>query len=387
MDKFIPLSVPNFNGNELKYLTDAVKTEWVSAGGAYVDRFEYEFAAYVNTETAVACQSGTAGLHLALILAGVEAGHEVIAPTLTFIAAVNPVRYLNAHPVFMDCDDSLCLDMAKLKKFCQDECHFIDNQLINKSTGRQIKAIVVVHIFGNMAHMEAVMDIAQAYNLKVIEDATEALGTYSLAGRYQGKYTGTIADIGVYSFNGNKIITTGGGGMLVSRDPGIMKRAKYLSTQAKDDAVYFRHNEIGYNYRMTNLQAALGVAQLEQLENFIAIKQQNYRIYQSRINNGLNGLKILTFRKDIRPNYWFYSLYIENPDKYSRKKIMESLAQDNIQTRPLWGLIHEQKPYLTNQAFMIEKAFSYYNRVVNLPCSSNLSAGDVDRVIKKISSL
>ncbi|WP_368293724.1 LegC family aminotransferase [Dehalobacter sp. TBBPA1] len=384
MDKFIPLSVPNFKGNELNYITDAIEAEWVSTGGAYIDRFESEFAAYVQTERAVACQNGTAGLHLALILAGVEADHEVIVPTLTFIAAVNPVKYLNAHPVFMDCDDSLCMDMSKLKKFCLEECNFIDSKLINKSTGRQIKAIVVVHIFGNMADMPAVMDIAEEYNLKVIEDATEALGTYCLEGRYKGKYAGTIADIGVYSFNGNKIITTGGGGMMVSRDPGIMKRAKYLSTQAKDDAEIFLHNEVGYNYRMTNLQAALGVAQLEQLENFISIKKENYQIYKSKINDGLNGLKILDFREDIRPNYWFYSLYIVNLEKYSRKRIMESLAKANIQTRPIWGLIHEQKPYLHNQAFMIEKALAYYTRVANIPCSSNLSANDVYRVIDKI---
>jgi perosamine synthetase len=387
LDKFIPLSVPNLKGNELKYLTDAVETEWVSTGGAYINRFETEIADYLNVETAVACQSGTAGLHLALVLSGVEADHEVIVPTLTFIAAVNPVKYLHAYPVFMDCDDSLCMDMAKLKEFCQLECTFIDNKLINKSTGRHIKAVVVVHVFGNMADMAAVMDIAREYNLKVIEDATEALGTCYTDGRYKGKYAGTIADIGVYSFNGNKIITTGGGGMMVATDPGIMKRAKYLSTQAKDDAVNFIHNEVGYNYRMTNLQAALGVAQLEQLEHFISVKKENYGIYKIIINNEINGLRLLNFRDDTRPNYWFYSLYIKDTDKYSREKIIESLATDNIQTRPVWGLIHEQKPYLRAQTYKIEKAFEYYNRIVNIPCSSNLSPEDVYKVIKKISAI
>lgn len=387
MDKFIPLSVPNLKGNELKYLTDAVETEWVSTGGAYIDRFELEFAKYLSVERAVACQSGTAGLHLALILSGVKANHEVIVPTLTFIAAVNPVKYLHAYPVFMDCDDSLCMDMGKLKEFCQAECEFTDNKLINKSTGRHIKAVVVVHVFGNMADMSAVMDIAEEYNLKVIEDATEALGTCYTDGRYKGKYAGTIADIGVYSFNGNKIITTGGGGMMVSTDAGIMKRAKYLSTQAKDDAVNFIHNEVGYNYRMTNLQAALGVAQLEQLERFISVKKENYSIYKNSINNKIDGLKILDFRDDIRSNYWFYSLYIVNTDKYSRKKIIESLAKGNIQTRPIWGLIHEQKPYLHDQTYKIEKALEYHGRIVNIPCSSNLSADDVYKVIEKIRAI
>lgn len=387
MNKFIPLSVPNLKGNELEYVTDAIEKEWVSTGGEYISRYETEIADYLNVESAAACQSGTAGLHLALILSGVEKDHEVIVPTLTFIASVNPVKYLQAHPVFMDCDDSLCMDMGKLKKFCQSECDFIDHKLVNRSTGRHVKAIVVVHIFGNMADMSAVMDIAEAYNLKVIEDATEALGTYYLEGRYKGKYAGTIGDIGVYSFNGNKIITTGGGGMIVSNDNSLIQRAKYLSTQAKNDAANFIHNEVGYNYRMTNLQAALGVAQLERLESFISVKAENYKLYQSGINDRLNGLKILDFRDDIRPNYWFYPLYITDSDKYSRKKIIKYLADNNIQARPVWGLIHEQKPYLNNQDYMIEKAPHYYNRIVNLPCSSNLSADDVHTVIDKIRAI
>jgi len=387
LDKFIPLSVPNLRGNELKYITDAVQKEWVSTGGTYINRYEKEMAEYLNVETAVACQSGTAGLHLALILSGIEAGDEVIVPTLTFIAAVNPIKYLHAYPVFMDCDDSLCMDMTKLREFCQTECDFIDDKLINKSTGRHIKAVVVVHVFGNMADMIAVMNIAREYNLKVIEDATEALGTYYIEGRYKGKYAGTIADIGVYSFNGNKIITTGGGGMMVSSDAGIMKKAKYLSTQGKDDIVNFIHNEVGYNYRMTNLQAALGVAQLEQLEDFITIKQKNYNTYKKKINDQIKGLKLLDFRNDIRPNYWFYSLYIEDTVKYSKEKIIKSLANDNIQTRPIWGLIHEQKPYLDAQTYYIEKAFKYYYRIVNIPCSSNLSPEDVFRVIGRIQAI
>lgn len=387
MNKFIPLSVPNLKGNELSYISDAIEKEWVSTGGAYIARFEAEFATYLNVESAVACQSGTAGLHLALILAGVEKDHEIIVPTLTFIASVNPVKYCQAHPVFMDCDDSLCMDMRKLKQFCQRSCDIINNQLINRSTGRHIKAVVVVHVFGNMADMSTLMDIAQEYNLKIIEDATEALGTYYLEGRYKGQYAGTIADLGVYSFNGNKIITTGGGGMIVSREKGILKRAKYLSTQAKDDAVNFIHQEVGYNYRLTNLQAALGVAQLEQLEHFISVKKENYRIYQSNLNDAINALKILDFREDVRPNYWFYSLYIVDLGKYSRQKIIESLAKENIQARPIWGLIHEQKPYIQDQAYMIEKALDYHNRIVNLPCSSNLSAENVYRVINRINAI
>ncbi|HVJ50746.1 LegC family aminotransferase [Desulfitobacterium sp.] len=387
MNDLIPLSVPNFKGNELNYVTDAIEAEWVSTGGAYIERFEREIAHYLNVETAVACQSGTASIHLALILAGVKVDDEVIVPTLTFIAAVNPVKYLLAHPIFMDCDDSLCMDMNKLREFCENKCEFIEQKLINKSTGRHIKAVVVVHVFGNMADMPVVIDIAEHYNLKVIEDATEALGSYYTNGPYQGQYAGTIADIGAYSFNGNKIITTGGGGMLVSADFNIMKQAKYLSTQAKDDAANFIHGDVGYNYRMTNLQAALGVAQLEQLEHFITIKKENYFLYKNEINRGIQGLSLLDFRENIRPNYWFYSLYIEDTDKYSRNQIIERLRNENIQTRPLWGLIHEQKPYLQAQSYKIEKAYQYYNRIVNIPCSSNLSTHDVLKVIEAIKAI
>ena len=214
-----------------------------------------------------ACQSGTSALHLALVEAGVKPGDAVIVPTLTFIAAVNPVRYQFATPIFMDCDDSLCMDPVKLKRFCEEECVYENNSL--KYEGHEVKALVVVHVFGNMADMESIMNIAHKYGMRVIEDATEALGTYYTEGKYTGKYAGTIGDFGAYSFNGNKIITTGGGGAITAKDPQAVDHIRYLSTQAKDDVHYYIHNEIGYNYRMTNLQAALGVAQMEELPEFI----------------------------------------------------------------------------------------------------------------------
>jgi len=373
MGHFIPLSVPNLKGKELEYVTHAVETEWVSTAGPYISDFEHNIAEYVGASEAVACQSGTAGLHLALIACGISRGDEVIVPTLTFIAAVNPVKYLEAEPVFMDCDDSLTMDPYKLQKFCEQECHFKDNTLINKKSGRQIKAIIVVHIFGNMADMEHIMQIAGRYNLKVIEDATEALGTYYISGVYKGKFAGTIGDIGVYSFNGNKIITTGGGGMIVSDNKEYINRCRYLSTQAKDDTLYFLHDEIGYNYRMTNLQAALGLAQLEQLQSFISTKQTNYMEYQN------HGISLLKFRDTIRPNYWFYSYLTPKRDN-----LLQYLSGQNIQTRPIWKLIHTLKPYAKAQAYSIEKALYYYGRVLNLPCSTNLSGDEVKIVANEI---
>lgn len=382
MNKFIPLSVPNFKGRELEYVTKAVETEWVSTGGEYINEFERRIAKYLNVESAVACQSGTVGLHLALKLAGAGYGDEVIVPTLTFIAAVNPIKYLGAEPIFMDCDDSLNMDLDKLEEFCSTECTLTNRGLKNNRTGRVIKALVIVHVFGNMANMEKLIDIAEKYNLKVVEDSTEALGTYSTEGKYKGKFSGTIGDFGVYSFNGNKIITTGGGGMLVARDNDLANKAKYLSTQAKDDELYYKHNEIGFNYRMTNLQAALGVAQLEQLESFINIKRENYRLYKEKIDN-IEGLSILEFNKNTRPNYWFYSLLIDK-DKYglNRDELLSKLNSHRIQTRPVWGLINEQKPYRDNQTYRIEKAKYYIDRILNIPCSTSLTKEEVRYICK-----
>ncbi|WP_227394284.1 LegC family aminotransferase [Jeotgalibacillus aurantiacus] len=380
---FIPLSVPNLKGNELAYVTHAVQTEWVSTGGPYIDEFEQKIADYVKSTGAVSCQSGTAGLHIALQVCGVTAQDEVIVPTLTFIAAVNPVKYLGADPIFMDCDDSLCLDPVKMKRFFEDECTFTNGKLINNETGRQIKAIVVVHVFGNMADMDKIMALSEDYNLPVIEDATEAIGSYYIKGRFQGQYAGTIGSMGVYSFNGNKIMTTGGGGMIVSQNEARLKRTKHLTTQAKSDELYYTHDEIGYNYRMTNLQAALGLAQLEQLETFIKTKTENFKRYQQALNTS-DAFSLLEFDPSIRSNYWFYALMIDDQAGISRHELIQFLHQERIQARPIWDLIHEQPPYKGSQSYDIEKAPYYLNRIINIPCSSNLTREDVDRVIQAL---
>ncbi|KHD15808.1 LegC family aminotransferase [Clostridium butyricum] len=384
-NNFIPLSVPNIKGNEIKYVTDALEKEWVSTGGEYIDQFEFKIAEYLNVKNAVACQSGTSALHLSLIQSGVEIGDEVIVPTLTFIAAVNPIKYCFAHPVFMDCDNSLTIDIYKTIEFCENQCAFDGEHLINKKTKRVVKAIIVVHVFGNMCNMEKIMELSSKYNLKVIEDATEALGTYFTQGIYKGKFAGTIGDFGCYSFNGNKIITTGGGGMIVAKDENDLRNIKYLSTQAKDDNINYIHNEIGYNYRMTNIQAALGVAQLEKIEEFILIKKRNFEKYKNEINN-IDGIHIIDFNENIRSNYWFYSLVIENKN-IKKDWFMKKLSESNIQTRPIWGLIHEQKPYFHCESYKIEKAYDYYNKVLNLPCSTNLELSEVKTVIETIKEI
>lgn len=373
MDKFIPLSVPNLRGNELKYITEAIEEEWVSTAGPFINQFEEKISEYVQVKNAVACQSGTAGLHLALLACGVSKGEEVIVPTLTFVAAVNPVRYVGAEPVFMDCDDHLTMDADKLESFLENECEWNGDTVVNKRTKKRIKAVIVVHVFGDIADLDRICAITEKYHLKLIEDATEALGSYAYDEKGNLYYAGTRGDVGVYSFNGNKIITTGGGGMVVSNNEEYAKKIRYLSTQAKDDTLYFVHNEIGYNYRMTNIQAAIGLAQLEQLEAFIETKKNNYEEYKTQ------GISVKSFREDIRPNYWFYSYETEQRDD-----LMQYLSENKIQSRPVWKLIHTQEAYKNNQTYKIEKALNYYEQILNIPCSSNLKLEEVAKVSKCI---
>ena len=377
---FIPLSVPNFSGHEKEYVNDAVVSEWVSTGGSLVPKFEQAVADYVGMPRAVACNSGSSGLHLAMMMAGIGRGDEVLAPTLTFIAAVNPIRYAGAEPIFIGCDDSLCLSPALAEEYLSANAEMQDGRCVSKITGAHIKALVVVHVFGNLADMEGIMDLAARWNLMVIEDSTEALGTRCDTGRYAGKFAGTIGDVGVYSFNGNKIITTGAGGMVVSNHADWAEHAKHLSTQAKADELNFVHDEVGYNYRMTNLQAALGLAQLEQLEGFIAHKIEMYEFYRQALD-GKNHYRILPFKDGVRSNHWFYSLYVEDSHPLGRDEIIRRLSEEKIQTRPIWALIQDQADYPRNQRYGDELAYDYLHHVVNLPCSTNLTKEDAQRVV------
>ena len=382
MSRFIPLSIPNFEGNEKKYVDDALEQGWVSTGGAYITKLEQNLAAYLNTKNVAACQSGTSAIHLALIESGVRPGDVVIVPSVTFIAAVNPVKYQLATPVFMDCDDSLCMDPVKLRSFCEEECEWDGKYL--KFRGNIVKALVVVHVFGNMADMESIMDVASEYKIKVIEDSTEALGTHYTEGRYKGKYAGTIGDFGAYSFNGNKIITTGGGGAVTAGDSAVVDHMRYLSTQAKDDVHYYIHNEIGYNYRMTNLQAALGVAQMEELPEFIRRKQHNYDFYKDGFN-GFEYAELIPFRQGVDSNKWFYSLKIDRNHIYaSMKEIITALEKKGIQTRAIWGLINEQKPYKEDVSYKVEMASYYADCILNIPSSTQITEEDMKYVIEEV---
>lgn len=385
MNKFIPLSIPNFEGNERKYVDDAIDQGWVSTGGAYITKLEQEMSKFLHVENVAACQSGTSALHLSLVEAGVKPGDVVIVSPLTFIAAVNPVKYQFATPVFIDCDDNFCMDPDKLRSFCEEECEW-DGEVL-KHNGAVVKALVVVHVFGNMADMESIMDTAEKYNVKVIEDATEALGTKYTDGRYAGKYAGTIGHFGAFSFNGNKIITTGGGGAVTANDSKIVNHIRFLSTQAKTDPHYYIHDEVGYNYRMTNIQAALGVAQMEELPEFIIRKQRNYELYKE-LFEGFEYGELMPFRDGTDSNRWFYSINIDRDHiKATMREIITTLHDKGIETRAIWGLINEQKPYEGEETYKLEKAPYYANRILNIPSSTQITEEEIRYVAEQVKQL
>ncbi len=377
----IPLSVPHFNGNEWKYVKECLDTEWVSSAGKYVDRFEEEICRFTGGKYAVACVNGTSALQISLKIAGVEAGNEVIVPTVTFIAPVNVIKYVNAEPIFMDCDAYYNIDVGKTIEFLKKETSFKNRYTYNRSTGRKISAVVPVHVFGNAVDIKELTEICGERNIRIIEDASESLGTFYEGEPFYQKHTGTIGQVGSLSFNGNKIITTGGGGMIVTNDSGYADRARYLTTQAKDDEIRYVHKEIGYNFRLTNIQAAMGVAQLEQLPKYLEIKRNNYNFYKSEIDK-IPGLHLAELPSYSRNNHWMYALQIEK-DIYGkdREALMSDLANRKIQTRPVWHLNHLQEPYKDCQHYKIEMAYEMLEKTLNIPCSVNLKEEEISRVI------
>ncbi len=380
----IPLSVPHLKGNELKYVADCVETEWVSSAGQYVGRFESEIARYTGASHAVACVNGTAALHISLLLAGVQRGDEVLVPTVTFIAPVNAVNYVNAEPVFMDCDDHLNMDPAKVADFLKNECRWEGAELQNKKTGAQVRAIIPVHVFGHPVDLEPFMALAQTYNLKIIEDATESLGSSYIKGFYAGKKTGTIGHFGCFSFNGNKIITTGGGGMIVTSNQGLADRARYLTTQAKDDEELFVHHSVGYNYRLTNVQAAIGCAQMEKLDESVETKRRHFRAYQEGLKD-VSGLSLLAEPAYGRSNYWYYTLMVDSKMfGLSNKELRTHLKKEKIDSKLIWMLNHRQRPYQDCQAYRIEKADQLYDTCLSLPCSVGIAAQEISQVCEAI---
>jgi len=380
MSSLIPLSVPAIRGNEWKYIKECLDTGWVSSVGPFVTRFENEIAAYVGASHAVATASGTAALHLALLAIGLQPEDEVLVSDLTFIAPVNAIRYCHAHPVFMDVHpETWMMDPRKVSQFLEEECVERNGECYNRRTGRRVRAMLPVHILGLSCDMQQLVELASRHGLQVVEDAAEGMGVF-----YRGRHVGTFGDVGIFSFNGNKVMTTGGGGMLVTNDPRIAERARYLSTQAKDDPIESVHREIGFNYRLTNIQAAMGLAQLEQLEGFVVRKRQIAETYR-RALEPIDGLAVMPTPPNCTPTYWLYTVLLqESMQAEDRKHFIGQLCRAGIEARSFWHPIHGLPPYSHCQAFRIQYATSLFRRGVSLPSSVGLSDSDQARCIEAV---
>ena len=378
--QFIPLIEPEIRGNEWKYVQECLETGWVSSAGPFVERFERTVAQRCNCRHAVATVNGTSALHTALLVAGIHPDDEVVVSTLTFIAPVNAIRYVGAWPVFVDAEpDFWQMDPVRLVEFLEKGCQWRNGALRNQRTGRRVAAIVPVHVLGHPVDLDPILTAARKFGLKVIEDATEGLGA-----TYKGRPLGSIGDIGCLSFNGNKIITTGGGGMLVTSNEEWALRAKYLTTQAKDDPIEYIHKEVGYNYRLTNIQAAIGCAQMEQLDEFVAAKREIADRYCSAFRD-IPG--IVTMRQALwaTSTFWLYTVLIKE-EKFgiSSRHLLQALAAKKIQCRPLWQPIHQSPAHAVSQAGELTVSEQLTKEALSLPCSVGLSKEAQQEVIRHV---
>lgn len=362
------LHEPSFTGNEWLYLKECLDSTFVSSVGKFVDRFEHDLASFTGAKHAVAVVNGTAALHIALKLAGVKAGDEVLIPALTFVATANAVTYCNATPHFVDSEAcTLGVDAAKLCDYLASHTEQRTGQCVNRATGRVIRAIVPMHAFGHPVDLDGLLAIAHDFNIALVEDAAESLGSC-----YYGRHTGTFGLMGILSFNGNKTITTGGGGAILTNNPELARHAKHLTTTAKlPHAWEYRHDEIGYNYRMPNLNAALGCAQLEQLPAMLAAKRRLFQRYQTAFAP-VPGVKLMAEPKKCQSNYWLQTLLLDTDQANQCDLIFKTTNDAGFMTRPAWILMHELAPFKECPGMDLAGVQSLAQRLINIPSSSGL---------------
>lgn len=362
------LHEPRFAGNEREYLNDCIDSTFVSSIGPYVERFESDLAKYTGAKYAVATVNGTAALHISLLVAGVKPGDEVLVPTLSFVATANAVRYCGALPHFVDSEpETLGVDPRALRDWLE-YCTVKDAGVtINRFSRNPIRALVPMHTFGHPCDMDALLEVAADFNLVVVEDAAESLGSW-----YKGKHTGTLGLLGIVSFNGNKTITTGGGGAILTEDAELARRAKHLTTTAKSSQKWeFIHDEVGFNYRMPNLNAALGCAQLEQLPEFLGSKRGLHQRYLDEFD-GISGVRIFKEPKDCTSNYWLQTLLLDAPDAVQRDEILETANRAGFMMRPAWALLHRSAPYVASPSAPVPVAEQLEMQILNLPSSAGI---------------
>jgi perosamine synthetase len=364
----VALHEPSFNGNEWLYLKECLDSTFVSSVGKFVDRFEVDLANYTGAKHAVAVVNGTAALHIALKLAGVQAGDEVLLPALTFIATTNAITYCNATPHFVDSEvRTLGVDAAKLRDYLLSHTEQRAGQCVNRATGQVIRALVPMHTFGHPVDVDGLLAIAQDFNIALVEDAAESLGSY-----YHSQHTGTFGLLGTLSFNGNKTITTGGGGAILTNDTALARHAKHLTTTAKlPHAWEFRHDEIGYNYRLPNLNAALGCAQLEQLPAKLVAKRALFARYQSAFSQ-VAGVKLMSEPAQSQSNYWLQTLLLDADNADQRDAILKATNDAGLMTRPAWMLMSELAPFKHCPRMDLAMAQSLTLRLINIPSSAKL---------------
>lgn len=363
----IPLCVPKIKGNEWKYIKECIDTNWVSSAGSYVDRFERDFSEYLNVKKSVTTSNGTTALFLALKILGIREGDEVIVPSLTFISPVNTIKYVGAEPVFVDVTrDTYVMNVEKVVELITDKT----------------KAIIPVHLYGHPVDMDKLVEIAREHNLYIVEDATESLGAF-----YKGRTVGTLGDIGCFSFNGNKLITTGAGGMLVTNDEELGDKAKFLSTQAKvtNENKSFYHPEIGYNFRMPNILAAMGCAQLEDIDEYIRIKRENASYYNKLLKN-VRGITMPIEKEWAKNVHWLYSIIVEDEYGISRDDLIKILAKNKIESRPFFTPIHKMPPYKNCRHGDLSITEELAKKGLNLPSSVGLTKEEIQKVYKTIIS-
>jgi perosamine synthetase len=369
-------------GNEWKYIKECIDTGWISSAGKFVDAFADKFTTYLGGPRAVPVVNGTAALHVSLIALGLKPDEEVLIPTLTFVATANVVVYCNAHPVFMDVEGgTLGLDPQKVESFLAQECGWKDGCLTNRTTGRRVSGIIPVHLYGHPANMSPILNLADKYGLFVLEDATEALGS-----RYRGRPAGTLGQIGAFSFNGNKLITTGGGGMVVTEDAQLADRIEHLTTQAKASGSEYYHTEIGYNYRLTNIQAAMGLAQLEKVDEFVSRRRAIAHYYQKQLRD-VAGITVGTAAEWAWSNYWLSWIMVEKEYGKPKDELLGMLNDRDIEARAFFVPLHMLPPYRSYQSYQIENALNAYEKGINLPSHTSLKEGDLGIVVDTIKGL
>ena len=362
----VPLHAPKFMGNEKKYLDECIDTTFVSSVGKFVDRFENEIAAYTGAVRAVVCVSGTNALHMAMMLVGVERDDEVLTQALTFIATCNAISYIGAHPVFVDVDlDTLGMSPVAVRSWLEKNAEMRNGECYNRNTGRRVKACVPMHTFGHPVRIDVLADICNEWGIELVEDAAESIGSY-----YKGQHTGTFGKVGAISFNGNKTITTGGGGMMLFRDEELGKLAKHLTTQAKVPHRWaFVHDHIGYNYRMPNINAALGCAQLENLDRFVDNKRETAAIYADFFRN-IPDIGFFTEPENCRSNYWLNAVIMK--DKKAQQEFLEYTNDNGVMTRPVWELMNRLPMFAGCETDGLANTQWLADRIVNIPSSVRL---------------